>query len=104
MPYVREQSGGTTYSDIISPSTSNRTKVTCGFKPNYIICISSTPDQGFLYDADYSTTVSRGFNGDGNENVSLGDTRNGQLYSIDNDGFTMNKVSTSRTYYIFASK
>ncbi len=94
-----------TASGTVALSTSTSTKVTTGFRPKYIMAYSSsTASQGFCYNADISTTQFRFFNSSGNGNASLGSSTGNYLYSINDDGFTINKASSARTYYWFASE
>lgn len=94
-----------TASGSVALSTSTSTKVTTGFRPKYVMAYSSSnPSQGLCYNEDVSTTQFRCFNSTGNANYNLGGSTNNFLYSINDDGFTINKASSARTYYWFASE
>ena len=94
-----------TASGIQVMSTTGQTKITCGFKPNYIMAYATnTTSLGLFYNKDISTTKSRALNSGGNADYNLGTSTASVLYSVDNDGFTVNKASSARTYYWFASE
>ena len=94
-----------TASGIQAMSTSAQTKITCGFKPNYIMAYAtSSTSLGLFYNKDISTTKSRALNSGGNADYNLGTSTGSVLYSVDDDGFTVNKATSARTYYWFASE
>lgn len=80
-------------------STTDRTKITLGFKPKYVAIQASAGSSStnmIVYNADISTTsfkyaTANVYATDSN----LGTSTNGVLYSIDNDGFTMNKSGSA---------
>lgn len=84
-------------------STSAQTTVNCGFKPKYLAVTFSSPSLSWTYDERQSTTQ---FFISGSatylQKVNLSTTNTNRLYSINNDGFTLNKMSTAGTGYYFA--
>lgn len=84
-------------------STAEQTKVVCGFKPKQI-CYCIEWNYLSCYDERYSTTKYKygsisGYLSDLNLEVT---GNNERLYSIDDDGFTTNKASSSHAFTWFA--
>ena len=79
----------------------NQIKITLGFKPK---AFSMFNDRGhiYIYDDTISTTQYQ-FAGTNSYStaINLGGTNTNQIYSIDNDGVTLNKttLSTNVLYY-----
>ena len=101
--YKCGSSGGTKAAiGIVTGSSSSTTKVTLGFKPKQICIVqcsnsSSIPITGIVYDERYSTTkFVRVTQSTAYTDFSLGNSSgNNGLLSIDNDGFTFQKFTSS---------
>jgi ribosomal protein L30E len=84
-------------------STSTTTKVTCGFKPKYICYAyngSTNVKDMIIYNADMSTTTTIGAyktssSSQGVGQYNIGASTNNTVYSIDSDGFTVQKMSSN---------
>lgn len=88
-------------------STSSQTHINCGFKPKYLIITkdlsASASSAMMIYSEDYSTSKFRIAGGSSySADQNLGASANGLIYSIDNDGFTVNKVSSVYTMQYIA--
>ena len=84
-------------------STTAQVTINCGFKPGKVVMFNeSTPGQGFIYDSDWSTSKCRYLTNSGNQDANLGSTTNNIIYSVSSTGWTVNKVSSARTYRYFA--
>lgn len=84
-------------------STSSKTTVNIGFKPKYL-CVrlystsNTSPYTDYIYDERYSTTAYH-LTGTSTTltNKPLGESNNYRLYSINDDGFTVNAVASGYT-------
>lgn len=80
-------------------STTDRTKITLGFKPKYLAIQASAGSSStnmIVYNIDVSPTSFK-FASQGTyaTDLNFGSSTGSTLYSIDNDGFTMNKSSSA---------
>lgn len=104
------QSSGKGVTGIFNASASEKTKVTLGFKPSRIFiaqCASESAKYTTIniYDANYNpdvviinaSTSTSGY-GNGLQERNIGSSDIGVLYSIDDDGFTMNAIQSNRLY------
>ena len=88
-------------------SSSSKVSINIGFKPKYL-CIRAAANEtsvgtAYIYDERFSTTnMLRTSTGAYLQSAALGGSTDGRLYSINSDGFTMNKVSTSLLGSYFA--
>lgn len=85
-------------------STSAQTTINIGFKPKFLVIQqgASSTSGVLIYDENVSTTASR-FAGSGTNlgSVNLGVTTNNRLYSINDDGFTVNKVGSANVHCLY---
>lgn len=80
-------------------STSAKVKVTLGFKPKYIGILSSTSSIIIIYDERVSTSqFMRATSSYYSAFQNLGNTSTGRLYSVDDDGFTINAHSSVQNF------
>lgn len=80
-------------------STTSRTKITLGFKPKYLAIQASAGSSAsnmIVYNIDVSPTSFK-FASQGTyaTDLNFNSSTTGVLYSIDNDGFTMNKSDSA---------
>ena len=94
-----------------TPSSSRFSVTGVGFKPKYLAIYTARTDETlmgcmYIYNEDFSTTKYIYSSGDATGALrNIGETGNYRLYSIDNDGFTINGYSTASwrgTGYYFA--
>lgn len=90
-------------------SSSGNYKIELGFKPKYVAFLISGSASSWsvgtsdVYNEDISTTqFFKGTSGASLSLVNIGNTANGSIVSIDNDGFTMAKSGGAYLYRYFA--
>lgn len=102
MAYIRNvglNSGSKKARGTFTTSTSAKVKVTLGFRPKYIGILSPTSSIIMIYDERVSTSqFIRATSSYYSAFQNLGNTSNGRLYSIADDGFTINAHSSAQIF------
>lgn len=84
----------------------NSTSVNLGFKPKYLAIRPASGTSVTLimtYNENYSQTTFKSATSTAySANTALGGSANGRLYSINNNGFTVNKLSGVNSFDYFA--
>lgn len=101
---VNTQAGTAIKSDTVTVSTSATTKVTLGFKPKHVdvyFRTDSTHWRLLSYDEDISSTsgfyATKIASSEGSGEFAFPSTETGSIASIDNDGFTLAKISSGQS-------
>lgn len=105
MKYSGRSSAPTAVSGVAILSTSTTTKITLGFKPSYVALCGATRNAPIsVYNKDVSTTSYFSSSSSYAASYNLPSSEVGRFYTIDDDGFTVNKASASTTtaLYYFA--